>query len=62
MISAMLPNLLWASRLIALCFSCFTVKILEDFCVMTVARERRKLVSLKAVPTGRPAPLANAAI
>ena len=23
-----------------LCFSCFTVKVLKDFCVMTVARER----------------------
>ena len=29
---------------------------------MTVARERSRLVSLKAMPTGRPRPLANAAI
>ena len=44
------------------CFSCFTVKVLKDFRVMTVARERSKLVPLKAMPTGRPTPLANAAI
>ena len=44
------------------CFSCFTVKILKDFRVMTVARERSKLVPLKAMPTGRPTPLANVAI
>ena len=29
---------------------------------MTVARERSRLVPLKAMPTGRPRPLANAAI
>ena len=46
----------------ALCFSCFTVKVLKDFCVMTIAREKSRLVPLKAMPTGRPAPLANAAI
>ena len=46
----------------ASCFSCFTVKVLKDFCVMTVARERSRLVSLLAMPTGRPTPLANAAI
>ena len=46
----------------ALCFSCFTVKVLEDFRVMTVAREKSRLVPLKAMPTGRPTPLANAAI
>ena len=43
------------------CFSCFTVKILNDFRVMTVARERNRLVPLMAVPMGRPIPLANAA-
>ena len=62
MILVMLSNLLWASSLIASCFSCFTVKILEDFHVMAVARERSRLVPLKAIPTGSPAPLANAAI
>ena len=41
----------------ASCFSCFTVKVLKDF-----ARERSKLIPLKAMPTGRPTPLANAAI
>ena len=44
------------------CFSCFIVKFLKDFRVVTVARERSKLVPLKAMPTGRPTPLANAAI
>ena len=38
------------------------VKVLKDFYVTTVARERTKLVLSKAAPTGRPAPLANAAI
>ena len=46
----------------ALCFSCFTVKVLEDFRVMTVAREKSRLVPLKAMPTGRPTPLTNPAI
>ena len=45
-----------------LCFSCFTVKVLKDFRVTTVARERSRLVLPKAAPTGRPTPLANAAI
>ena len=58
----MLSNLLWASSLMASCFSCFTVKVLKDFRVMTIARERSRLVLLKATPTGRSTPLANAAI
>ena len=58
----MLSNLLWASSLIELCFSCFTVKVLKDFRVMSVAKERSRLVPLKAMPTGRAMPLANAAI
>ena len=37
-------------------------KILKDFRMMAVARERSRLVPLKAVPTGNPTPLANAAI
>ena len=44
------------------CFSCFTVKILKDFRGMAVVRERMRLVPLKAIPTGNPIPLANAAI
>ena len=44
------------------CFSCFTVKALKDFHVMTVARRRSRLVPLKAMPTGNPTTLANAAI
>ena len=62
MILAMLSNLPWASSLIASCFSCFTVKILKVFHVMEVERERRRLVPLKAIPTGNPIPLTNAAI
>ena len=44
------------------CFSYFMVKILKDFRVMAVARERIRLVPLKAIPTGNPTPLANAAM
>ena len=62
MILARLSNLLWASSLMALFLSCFTVKIFKDFCVMAVARERSRLVPLKAMPTSRPAPLADAAM
>ena len=58
----MLSNLLSASSLIASCFSCFTVMILKEFCVMAVERERSRLVPFKAIPTGNPTPLANAAI
>ena len=36
------------------------MKILKDFCVAAVPRERSRLVPLKAVPTGNPTPLANA--
>ena len=43
----------------ASCFSCFTVKVLKDFCVMTVARERSRLVPLKEMPTGTPTPQTN---
>ena len=46
----------------ASCFSCFMVKVLKDFYVMNVDRERSRLVPLKTMPTGRPTPLANAAV
>ena len=46
----------------ALYFSYFTVKVLKDFRVMTVAREVSRLVRLKVTPTGRPTPLANGVI
>ena len=46
----------------ASCFYCLTVKVLKDFRVMTAARERSRLVPLRAMPTGRPTPLVNAAI
>ena len=38
------------------------VKILKEFRVMAVARERSRLVALKEIPTGNPIPLANAAM
>ena len=38
------------------------MRILKDFRVMAVARERSKLVQLKVIPTSNPMPLANAAI
>ena len=58
----MLSNLFRASSLIRSYFSCFTVKILKDFRVMAVARERNRLVQLKEISTGNPTPLTNAAI
>ena len=58
----MLSYLAWASSLIALCFSYFTMKILKDFRVIAVAREKSRLVLLKAIPTGNPTPLANPAM
>ena len=54
-----MSNLLWASSLMASFFSCFTVKVLKDFRVMAVARERIRLVSLRVMPAGSPTPLAN---
>ena len=62
MILAILSNLLWASSLMASCFSCCTVKVLKYFRVMTVARERSRAVPLKTMATGQPTPLANAAV
>ena len=62
MLLAMLSKLLCTSRLIQSCLSRFTVKILIDFFVTTVAGERSRLVPLKAIPTGRSTPLANAAV
>ena len=41
-------------------FSLLYGEILKDFCVMAVARERSRLVPLKAIPKGNPTPLANA--
>ena len=62
MILDMLPKLPRGKSLMELCFSCFTVKVLKDFRVMAVARERSKLVPLKAMSMGNSTPLANAAI
>ena len=58
----MLSNLLLASSLMELCFPYFTFWLLENFRVATVKRERTTPSPLKAVPTGRSAPLANAGI
>ena len=57
MILDMLSSLVWASSLIELYFSCFTVKFLKDFRAMAVVRERSRLVPLKAILTGRPTPM-----
>ena len=46
----------------ASCFPCFTIWLLENFCVATVKRERTTPSPPKAAPTGRPALLANAGI
>ena len=62
MIMALLSNLLWASSLMESCFSRFMVKVLKYFHVMTVTRERSRLVPLKTIPKGRSTPLANAVI
>ena len=61
MILAMVSNLLWASSLMASCFFCFTVKVLKDLLVMTVARERSRLVPIREMPTAWPTPLASSA-
>ena len=45
-----------------LCFSCFTVKVVKDFRVMAVARERSRLATPKVAPMGRPTSLGNAAM
>ena len=62
MISAMLSNLLWASRIMASCFPCFTILPLENFRVANVKRKRTTPSPPKAALTGRPAPLANTGI
>ena len=36
--------------------------ILKNLRVIAIAREKNRLVLLKAIPTGRPIPLANPAI
>ena len=38
------------------------MKVLKDFRVIAVGRERGRLVQLKATPTGNQTPLVNAAI
>ena len=38
------------------------VNISQDFCVIAVAREKSRLVSLNAMPTGRPTPLTKVAM
>ena len=60
MISAMLFDLLWASSIMASCFPCFTVWLLENFRLATVKRKRTTPSTPKEAPTGRPTPLANA--
>ena len=57
MILDMLSGLVWASSLMELCFF-FAL----NFRLMAIARERSRLVPLKAIPTSNPTPKANAAI
>ena len=62
MIPAVLCNLLWACSLIVLCFSCFAVNVLTNFCVIAGIREKSGLVLLNTTPTGRQTPLENLAM
>ena len=62
MISAMLSILAWVSSLIASCFLCYTVNTLKCIYVITVAREKSRLVLLSAVRTSKLTPFVNAAI
>ena len=45
-----------------LCFPCFTVRVLKDFCVVIVKREKNTLNQPKAAPTGRSTLLADVGI
>ena len=62
MISATLPNLIWANILTASCFACFIVNTANYFCVIIVAREKSRLVPPNAIPIRNPASLPNAVI
>ena len=62
MILATLSNLLWESSLMESCFSRVTVKVLRDFRVVAVIREKNRPVPPKAIQTDYPTPLTNSAI
>ena len=47
-ISAILSSLLWARSLLA------HVNVLKDFCVISVTREKNRLLPFNAIPTSRP--------
>ena len=53
-ISALQSNWLRSNSLIASYFFWFMVNILRDLCVVIVAREKRRLVPINAIPKGRP--------
>ena len=55
-ISAILSSLLWARSLLAY------VNVLKDFCVISVAREKIRLLPFNAIPTSRSTPPINEAI
>ena len=60
MILTMLPNLLWASSLTALCFFLLYGKYFKGFlCSCYNSSGKSGLVSLYTIPTGRPKPLAT---
>ena len=44
------------------CFTCFTVNVLVDLGVIADSTERRRLVPLNPLPTGKPTPPAKAAM
>ena len=43
-------------------FYCFTVNVLVDLRLIAVATERRRLVPLNPIPTGKPTQLLNVAM
>ena len=62
MILDMLSNLTWESSLMESCFSWATIGALKYFCVAGVIKEKGRLTLPKAILTGCPRPLANAAM
>ena len=48
--------------MIRLCFSCFIVNILKDFCVIAVLRQKNRLVYFNAITTGIPTPFPTLAM
>ena len=62
MILAMLSNLPWESSLMEWCFSWATIETLRYFRVAGAIKEKGRLTLPRAILTGSPTPLANAAM